>query len=206
MRREMSIYLKNIEKNFYQRIEKITGIKREIIKKPEISDIKAIEFLERNNLSLRQKIMKIELSYAQLDEKNSNYYDVFIKLNSLSNYLEIKSLNFKIKYNEKAFGEFVVNSKNVSFETELEYRSNFHEVFKNEAYVLTLKDVEKNIFEVCVVAKDTSKGIFQIRESIYDMFSRIKLRIKDKNQHLTLEPIHNSEKIETFSYDNGRKV
>lgn len=55
MRREIPVPLKNIERNFYRRIERITKIKREIVKEPEIEDEKARSFLISNNMSLRQK-------------------------------------------------------------------------------------------------------------------------------------------------------
>lgn len=119
----------------------------------------------------------------------------------MSNYLELKSLKFKIKYNEKAFGENIVNQKGILLKTELKYQSNFHEYFENEAYKIKLNDIGKNIFEVIITANDTSKGIFQVSEKNYDILALIKLKVKDKKQNLTVEFIHNSEHIEVFNYD-----
>lgn len=182
---------KNIEIEYYQKIEKLTGIKRKIIQKFNTNDAKGIEVV----------IDKI------LPAKNGEYIDVWIKASSINKeiyYLE--TLSFDVEYSSKVFRKKIVKKNRVQVNKRFnKYKQNIRYVTPallagDSIYDVKFTDKSKSILNINISHKNKSK-YFQISSNYINV---IRLKAHKMEGELNINIIDSSIQGSHYNYSNDK--
>jgi hypothetical protein len=197
----------NIERDLYQHIEKLTGLKRRIISHPEVEDIDTRNWLIQNhkvNL-LESNGLTINLVHAELGNGQKTF-DLFIDAKSTNLFCDLNSLEFAVKYNPKTFGTWVVKNRNVEFNSSKIYPvwkwENISNILLSDsAYKTHITDLDSSTILISINAIDTSKGIFQISKALV---AYLHFKIKDFNSSIGFSLVNEKANGKFYNYEDSK--
>ncbi len=197
---------KNIERDLYRHIEKLTGQKRKIISRPEVEDPDTRNWLIQNNKqNLFQAVgLSLNISHSELGFE-PNTFDLWINSKSSVGYTDLNSLEFAVKYDTKTFGTFVVKNKNVEYNN-----PNTHHFWKWEtipaillgdsAYQTKITDLDSSTILISIKATNIKKGVFQIGK---ELVALLRFNIIDFNSTTNFSFVTDKTKGKYYDYEHS---
>ena len=196
----------NIEHDWYQYIEKLTGQKRKIISRPETDDIEVRKWLIQNNKPEFLKATGLSLNFVHSEIGRSNTFNLFVDVKSNVGFTDLNKLEFAIKYDPAAFGTFVVKNKNVEFnKPQIAHTWKWEGLSKiilsDSAYKKTIIDLDSTTILITISALDTSKGIFQIEK---ELIAFMCFKIKDMSSKAAFSFVPKKTKGKYYDYEHSK--
>ncbi len=192
--------IRNVERNLYQRIERICKTKRKIIKEAMTDD----EILKQFRKPKREKLLRFEISQDEMTKPGCLDFAIRV-YSSNKTFIPIQSLSLDIKYNTAVFGTNAVKNKRLAMFRDSFYygygfaNENIKNLYDTAAYQFKLIDISPSVFRFSIVAKDTSKGIYQISDAL---LARFHLNVLKPDSMVRLELVKANVKF--FDYDNKK--
>ena len=170
--------------DYFQRIEKIVGRKREVKLQPRIKDSDFIP--DDISIPNREKGIALQMGTKYLPEI-ADSISLYLSMSSINDLVYLDNWSINLEYDTTTFGSYIVKNKNIQ---KLTMRPLFKNILKY--YTFKMIDIKPNTIQLTWNKKNDHINYLELiplskQNRFYQPIARLQLKVRNENQAYNLK-------------------